>query len=292
MAKTGLMGGMARPQPQPQPMAQPQAGGGGLAGLLQRGQGVLPARGSQAQYDMVQALLQSGMSDARNSGSPLLAFLAPLAGGAIGTRTENAYQAAQEQRRSETMDQLLAAMGGDAGRIGEDRLRTLVGLMSDESTPTGVRSIASDILGRAMRPQGGGTAQYRAATPEEAALYGATAGQIGPNGRFYPSGGSSPDDAGLWRQQNAAAETISGVVSDMVMTGQADSREDAMALLARDPIFSPQLRMLGINPDDLARQGAMGGQAAAPQAPSLLDLLRPSSGGAQPDDNSDPLGIR
>ena len=81
MAKTGLMGGQ------------------GINTLFSRGPGgILPERGSQAQLDMVGALMQSAMSGAQNSGSPLLALLAPLISGAVGSRTQGLYDAAQKER--------------------------------------------------------------------------------------------------------------------------------------------------------------------------------------------------
>lgn len=77
--------------------------------------GILPERGSAIQRDLVMAALQGGVQAAGQSGSPLLAFLAPMVAGFSGGRTERAYQSAQSERDAAAIDRLLAAMGGGGG---------------------------------------------------------------------------------------------------------------------------------------------------------------------------------
>lgn len=109
MAKMGLLGGGGQTPPFIGGGPSPAAGQGGM---FRRGQGgILPERGSRAQYDMVQELLKSGIASSQGSGSPLLAFLAPMIGGAVGTRTEGLYRNAQGQRDNGAIDKLMAAMG-------------------------------------------------------------------------------------------------------------------------------------------------------------------------------------
>lgn len=112
MTKSGLFSGGVGMANAP---GASQAGQGGidLAALLSRGQGgILPERGSRDQYEMVQQLLQSSMASAQGSGSPVLAALTPMIGGAVGTRTEGLYKEAQEGRDAAALDGILEAMGG------------------------------------------------------------------------------------------------------------------------------------------------------------------------------------
>ncbi len=86
--------------------------------IMGRGPGaILPERGSRAQLEMVQALMGPAMQGAQNSNSPLLAFLAPMVGGAVGARTQSLYKDAQQGRDSCAIDQLLDAMGGGGGGV-------------------------------------------------------------------------------------------------------------------------------------------------------------------------------
>lgn len=537
MAKTGLFGGLGRgggmpttsgtfaPTASPRPIARGESQPGGLlSGLLGRGGGgILPERGTRAQYDMVQALLQSGMQSAQGSGSPLLAFLAPVAGGAIGTRAEGLYKDAQQGRDQAAIDKLMSAMGGGSvpaptvssrggtstGRapafdsmaatggptnaaviregllrrgmpahvadafimnfsdesglntgineanpivegsrggfglaqwtgprrraleafaeqrgkpvadldtqldflmmemqgpesnaaqhilsaqdtpqaaaaivnkflrpaeehrarresqylggtparntaarvasgdfstlagvgaqpgMSQDNMRTLIGLMTNQDVSPEIRNLASTMLGQGMEsgsspmsPQDQiGLAQsmlgleqalmppqpeqaepgFRAATPEEAAQYGAQAGQFGPDGRFYPSTtpNSTSGDAGILRQRNEATTIIGDAVSDLQTQGF--SREEALGMIARDPIYGPQFQILGVDPSDLARTQVLDGAADAGQAAQGGGFWQrlfgggstpaPSAAPAQPvaplsAPETDPLGIR
>jgi hypothetical protein len=105
---------------------------------------------------------------------------------------------------------------------------------------------------------------YRVASPEEAARYGATAGQVGPDGRFYPStpaASTKSGEAGILRQRNEATELIGQAVGDVLDADPTLSREEAMARVARDPIYGPQFQILEIDPADVVRN-----QIPAPSA--------------------------
>lgn len=509
MAKTGLFGGGGG-QP-PKFSSQP-------GGFFRRGQGgILPERGSRAQLDMVQALLASSMQSSQGSGSPLLAFLAPMIGGAVGARTNGLYKDAQQGRDDSAIDTLMSAMGGparapvlpgsrnpnysamaagggptkaaaamssgggdrdllaktlmaEAGgegpmgmlaagavianrvksggygdglsgvimkpgqfsawngvtgyaggegalnmaqikpsaeayqaadailsgqyqdptggathyynpsvanpkwgqrnggnwqRIGNhifgsadgegrtpardaasriasgdfstfsgfgqpqmdrDSMRSLIGLMTNQEVSEPIRNLAGSMLSDAMGNRGGmsprdqiGLAgdmlgleqamgasgpEYRPATPEEAAAYGATAGQIGPDGRFYPTGrgGTASGEAGVMRQRNEATAIISEAIASLETQGL--TREEALAAIARDPIYAPQLQQLGIDPADIARKSVMEGAEEQKGGRGLFgwmfgreDTPQPAPVPAAPpppakEPENDPLGIR
>lgn len=140
MAKSGLMGGQG---------AQgggffPSANGGGI---FSRGPGgILPERGSQAQMDIVGALMQSAMSGAQNSGSPLLALLAPMIGGAVTSRTQGLYDQGQKDRAATSTQKLLELMGNDP------RVAGVLEIMNDQGAPDHVKSLAASLIAR----RGGG----------------------------------------------------------------------------------------------------------------------------------------
>lgn len=77
--------------------------------VLRRGEGgILPERGSETQRELVSAMLANAMASAPQSGSPLLAFLAPMLGGAVGSRTDSLYQDAQQERDRSALSGLMA----------------------------------------------------------------------------------------------------------------------------------------------------------------------------------------
>lgn len=494
MAKTGLFGGSGQTPPI---FANSSSVFSDPGSVFRRGEGgILPERGSRQQMDMVQALLKSGMSASQSSGSPLLAFLAPMVGGALGARTEGLYEGAQAGRDKEAIDQLLATMvpsqppvlpgsrnpsysamaatggptrdaaalsgpgrdrellaktlmaeaGGEgrrgmlaagsvianraksgrygdglggvimkpgqfsawngvtgyadgkggldmgkikpspeayqvadmilsgryqdptggathyynpsvanpdwgqkaggswqrignhvfgsadgaartpakdaAGRIAQgdfstlsgfgqppmnqDNMQALIGLMTNPDVSAPIRDLAGSMLTEAMGSRNGLSprdqiglvrdmlgleaaisppqtqpTQFRAATPEEAAAYGAEAGQIGPDGRFYPATppSTATADVGMMRQRNEAASLINDAVGKLMGDGMVNqtTREEALAMVARDPIFQEQFRILGIDPVEIARQAAAVPPPAVPAPPtpepSLFDRL-------------------
>lgn len=519
MAKTGLLGGNGQTPPI---FANTSPVFSDPGSVFRRGEGgILPERGSRAQYDMVQALLQSGVAASRDSGSPLLAFLAPMVGGAVGARTEGLYRGAQEGRDNDAIDQLLASMGpgasspsvstrgptpttaegtprnaamaayggptnaaaaameggdgsvasgivetaqalgmnpvdlatiisyetggtfnptmsgpttqwgthrgliqfgepqarqygvnwddpvgsqlgadgavaryfrqngwqpgmslldaysivnaggpglydrsdannggapgtvrdkvenqmgghrenamrllggdfsayataGQPAPMSQDNMRTLIGLMTNPDVSAPIRDLAGSMMTDAMGSRNGlspsdqiGLARdmlgleaalappppeprFRVATPEEAASYGAEAGQIGPDGRFYPSpAGNSSGDAGVLRQRNEATTIIGEAVADLQTQGY--SREEALGMVARDPIYGSQFQILGVDPADIARaQVAATAEAAQNDvgfwgrifgrdaAPAPAAPVQP----AAPTPDNDPLGLR
>lgn len=164
MAKGGLLGGMlgggagpTRPVPRPDmgaaAMAQPQpqqAGRNGFPSMFSRGVGgILPERGSEMQNEIVNSLVQAALQSAPNSGSPLLAALAPMLGGAAMSRA-NGLREIGQQREQDGMASTVF------GRPMSDSERQLMEIMGNEGAPGFVRSEAERQLTAALRGGGSG----------------------------------------------------------------------------------------------------------------------------------------
>jgi len=295
--------GGAQPTPSPAPAPAVQAGGQPPIGPMQSIRnalgGFLPEKGSQGQLDMVKMLASGGMQAAQGSNSPLLALLAPMLGAGAMSRAQGSFEDRQGSEQQASINKLMSAMN-----TGPDGIRDLITLMSDEDTSTGLRSVANTALSRAMAPPvmaGGGSGggrvaarQYRNATPEEAASYGAQFGQFAPNGRFYPMSGPSGGDAGVLRQRNEAT----GIIQDAIQSymSQGFSQQEAQSAIAQNPLYKAQYQILGIEPSAMT---AASTPTPAPE-PSLLEQLMgagatptPAQPAAPaPAPANDPLGIR
>lgn len=125
---------------------------GGAPLFAPRGQpgSMLPEAGSQRQMDIVSSMLAQAMSGAAASNSPLLAGLAPIVGSMIGSRVQGQYDARQAQQAKESRDALLAAIGGGP------RVAQLAAAIDAPGAPDSLKGIATAMLGRMTRPQGGG----------------------------------------------------------------------------------------------------------------------------------------
>lgn len=136
--------------------------------VFKRGQGgILPARGSQLQSDMVAALTQQAMSSVGSSGSPLLALLTPMLTGAVQSRTNGLRQGELANGRNKTMDTLLGAMTPQQAQSGQPiagKAPITMSGMSDVNDPRAA-------LGEAMYS---GTGPAPSANPEERELLAKT----------------------------------------------------------------------------------------------------------------------
>ena len=110
--------------------------------VFRRGEGgILPERGSQAQYDLVQALLRSGMASSQQSGWPLLALMTPFVSGAIGARTQGLYDAVQAAENSDSVDDA-GTVDSSVGPRGakyihrKSRIRSSLDIPNFEGPPT------------------------------------------------------------------------------------------------------------------------------------------------------------
>lgn len=182
MAKGGLFGGggagSMRPVPRPTTGPAPAAASPGWPAIFSRGQGgILPERGSQTQYDLVTSLVQAAMQTAPQSGSPLLAALAPMLGGAALSRVEGM----RDLGRQREQDALSATL---FGRPMSESERQLAEIMSNEDLPGFYRTEAERRLRGAMLGgpvggvggrSGGGGGGSRAGSPNPASAQPADA---------------------------------------------------------------------------------------------------------------------
>lgn len=223
-------------------MAAPSSIFGDPSKIFSRGAGgILPERGSQAQYDLVSQLVKSGMGSAMNSGSPLLAFLAPMVGGGVLSRTQGLYDEAEAARA-------LAGAGGAGGGGGGG--------------------------GGGGRP-GGGSAPDEEADP-----------------RAFTT-----DQARYYDAVSDATKLVSEALTGLTARGYTEA--EAMARIAKDPIYGPQLELLGIDREEALRN-ATAPAAPAAQKPGLWDRFfgggdaagspTPPASPSTPD--NDPLGLR
>jgi hypothetical protein len=127
---------------------QSQRGLGGILGnLMKRGDGgILPERGSEQQRDLVNALVQQGMASAGQSGSPLLALLAPMAGMAASTRANSLYDSAQEAEAEDSYAEFAKLTGASPAAL------ELLRMMDDPNMP----KAAKDQLAKRYEAMTGG----------------------------------------------------------------------------------------------------------------------------------------
>lgn len=140
----GATGGA--PMSSPRPMPNPQTSGIMPTQAPQAGGGMFPGLTPQKRYDMAMQFLQSGMSSAAGSGSPLLAFLSPLAGAAIGGSLQSKLGTATDASSDEMNKVLLGTMAGDP------RAQELIGIMGNADAPDYARAMAKDQLAKMMAP--------------------------------------------------------------------------------------------------------------------------------------------
>lgn len=149
MAKMGLgptaapAAAMAVPRPMPNPRLNP--GAPPQPQTKPAGGGLFPNMGIQKRFDMAMDLLKNGMQMAGASGNPMAAFLAPLAGAAIGGGIEN--------KRAKMMDaqgdELMASMLPGAN---QDDIQQLSDIVSNPDAPDYLKSIAKAKLDAAIKP--------------------------------------------------------------------------------------------------------------------------------------------
>lgn len=124
--------------------------------------------------DMALEMLKAAMASAPNSGSPLLQFLAPIAGSVIGMRAEKLRSDAKASEASSMTEAVLGPQGMSP------RARRLLEVLNNENTPDYLRAIAKKQFETAMVPidsaptrrsngggasSGGGTGSGGAARP-------------------------------------------------------------------------------------------------------------------------------
>lgn len=141
----GSPGGI-RPMPRPAGMGgieverAPQQQGGFLARQF-------GPQGSDTRYEMAMQLLQSAMSGAQGSNSPVMAFLAPLLGSAIGAKVSKQrddYVGAQQQEMTEGL------LGGPLSPQAQQALDVL----NNPDAPSHLKTIAAAMFKQNAVPVG------------------------------------------------------------------------------------------------------------------------------------------
>lgn len=144
MSKMGGLGGggagMTRPMPNPRlnaPTAAPPAPA--------TKPGLFANMPIQKRFDMAMDLLKNGMQMGAESGSPLMAFLSPLAGAAIGGGIENK----RAKLMGEQNDELMASMMPGAN---SEEVQRLSDIVNNPDTPDYLKSVAKAKLDAAIAP--------------------------------------------------------------------------------------------------------------------------------------------
>ena len=155
---------------------QSQRGLGGILGnLMKRGDGgILPERGSEQQRDLVNALVQQGMASAGQSGSPLLALLAPMAGMAASTRANSLYDSAQEAEVEDSYAEFAKLTGASPAAL------ELLRMMDDPNMPKAAKdqlakryeAMTGGGSGGGRRSGGGGGGSRPSAAQKKERLFG------------------------------------------------------------------------------------------------------------------------
>ena len=99
----------------------------------------------QKRFDMAMDLLKNGMQMGAESGSPLMAFLSPLAGAAIGGGIENK----RAKLMGEQNDELMASMMPGAN---SEEVQRLADIVNNPDTPDYLKSVAKAKLDAAIAP--------------------------------------------------------------------------------------------------------------------------------------------
>lgn len=164
------------PRPMPNPRLNPAEGQAAPAG----GKGMFGNIPIQKRFDMAMELLRSGTAMASESGNPMLSFLAPLAGAAIGGGIEN--------KRAKMMgaegDELMASM---MPGVNQDQLQQLSDIVANPDAPAHLKAIAKARLDAAIKPYmpgyaapgTGGTARKGGGSPRKSGGKGGGTGKSG-----------------------------------------------------------------------------------------------------------------
>jgi hypothetical protein len=213
VSKMGATGAPSMPMASPRPMPNPRLGGMGSSPIppanprLNPGQPAKPAGGGlfgnmpiQKRFDMAMDLLKNGMSMAANSGSPIAAFLAPLAGAAIGGGIENKRAKMMDAEGDELMASMLPG-------VDQEELQQLSDIVANPDAPDYLKTIAKAKLDAAIKPY----------MPGAAAKGGGGGGGSRKGGGGRKSGGGS---GGKGKPKLYGEYEINGVLHGRTATGE------------------------------------------------------------------------
>jgi len=136
----GMGGGAAMPKPMPNPRLNPLP-----ASPAPSRPGLFANMPIQKRFDMAMDLLKNGMQMGAESGSPLMAFLSPLAGAAIGGGLEHK----RAKLMGEQNDELMASMMPGAN---SEEVQRLADIVNNPDTPDYLKSVAKAKLDAAIAP--------------------------------------------------------------------------------------------------------------------------------------------
>ena len=254
------------------------SGGDFWSSVMARGNGgILPERGSDMQRDMVMASLQSAMSSANASGSPLLSFLAPLAGGAIASRTQSLNDRSQAAAREKSITDFLSSTGGG------DEDRAWLEMLADPNLPPEAKGVIKSRLTKANGTSGRArtklSGQYKGA---DGLLYGRDANgnlvpYTGADGQpfQYPDGDSSLNPYEAIRIESMIREDADSLrFENNPKTGELYTPDEAYKaarerVSGEDSLIAPYMQPGVARPPvtELAKPGAAATRGSAPPPP-------------------------
>lgn len=235
----GAGAGPAVARPIPRPAMGPGAGAA-MSAPSPSGGGFFPNLTPQQRYDSTMQFLAQGMQMAAQSGSPLLAFAAPLAGAAIGGSAQSRMNAATGDANASILASL--APGGQVS----PELAKLAKIAGDPSTPDYAKSLATERIKAALNPKvpvGGGPAAKkdrkawydRGYSSTDALLAAMTADAYNPDGPggalVLPSEQSAMDDLERRRSRKSSATIDYGSNDSDPLGVGAGSEKDPLGIL-------------------------------------------------------------
>lgn len=138
---------MAMSKMRGQSMPQPQTPAAGInAAGMTKPAGFFSQPMTPERQKMIMALVQAGMSSAAGSGSPMAAFLAPLAGGLIGRGVMNKADQYAKTQGDESMRAVLGPLADDPAMQG------YIEVANNPNASDLARSIAQEKIKAATKP--------------------------------------------------------------------------------------------------------------------------------------------
>ncbi len=174
------------------PAVTASAKGGGTMGLLE-----VPQQDPSGLVGLLTGEQKPWAGKLNDIGAVLLALSGSPAAQPLMEQLNKRKDAAREDARMNKTAQWLAGLGRDdlaqavmAGSLSGSDAAAIA--MTPAATPEPTKGVEVDgkivdpVTGKVIYDGGPAEPEFKRATPEEAAAYGATAGQFGPDGRFYP----------------------------------------------------------------------------------------------------------
>lgn len=246
----GMVGGKApMAAPNVRPMPRPVAIGGTAPAMTQ---GQRPAM-TPERLQMIQALLSGVVQSAADSGSPILAALAPIAGAFIGNSATKRFE---DGKAAQSQASLQAVLGD---RANDPQLQGILSVLNDEKAPGYLKEIARK--------------QFDALVGGGAATGGGRASGGGGRRRSGGGGRGSAGGAGVATGADGPRGPLTHIQTD------ADGRLVGFDKKTNKmwPVEMGGSLAAGSQPSVMSDIGAPGQFSAAP-APSWWDKINPFGG--------------